>query len=120
LKAYFARPVTHYGEIFDDLVVHQLKLAGFEVVDPSMPEFQKAYKERGMSVFTDAVAECDIVFYKSFFDGRLGAGVVKELLAAVDAGIPSMELADGWRTQGWGERELTIPQTRERVARGEV
>jgi hypothetical protein len=116
MKAYFARPVTHYGQDFDKAVIDRLRRAGMTVVDPADPWYQAEYKLQGMKVFTDAAASCDIVFYRGFEDGAIGAGVLKEIAAAGAAGVPAVQIESVRRDWNY----LSVEDTRERVKYGRI
>jgi len=61
-----------------------------------------------MDVFTAAVKDCDALAFRSFQDGRISAGVKKEIDAAIELGKPVIELPTITST-----RILSIDDTRE-------
>ena len=126
-RLYLAHPVTLYGTPAKTALVQGLTACGWDVVDPEGPEHGAAYRERGMSYFTDMVATCDALGYLPFEDGSVGAGVAREILEALVRGLPVYYLMSAF---GMGGRLiiefprvcqmpgpiLTIDQTRSAVA----
>jgi hypothetical protein len=92
MKIYYARPISLYNtkqEERDLLILTQL---GFQILNPNKEELQKRYREEGMDVFTAAVKDCDALAFRSFQDGKISAGVKKEIDAALELGKPVIEL----------------------------
>lgn len=103
MKVYFARPISQYGNLQDQRDLALLEQLEFEVVNPNKETLEAEYKNRGMDTYLDLVVECDLVVFRSFPDGKISAGVWKE----INCGVPAMELPT---TIG---RELSVDDTRE-------
>lgn len=113
-KVYYAHPVTHYGTIVEELDIIILQNMGFEVINPNSENTNTAYKEKGMQVFFDMIDTCDVLAFRSFNDGMIGAGVKKEIEYALAAkGLCVFELQ-----RDILDRSLTVEQTRERIKQG--
>ena len=82
------------------------KLFG-DVVNPDKEELQKRYDIEGMDVFLAAVSDCDAVAFRSFPDGKISAGVKKEIDKAIELGKPVIELPTITET-----RVLSVEDTR--------
>lgn len=108
MKIYYARPISLYNtkqEKRDLLLLTQFSL---DIVNPNKEELQLRYEREGMDVFTAAVKDCDALAFRSFQDGRISAGVKKEIDAAIELGKPVIELPTITST-----RILSIDDTRE-------
>ena len=92
MKAYYARPINLYGTPQDARDIKTLETLGFEVVNPDKEELQKLYAKVGMNVYLDVVNYCDLVAFRSFPDGKISAGVAKEVEQALTTGKPVLEL----------------------------
>jgi hypothetical protein len=103
MKVYFARPVSQYGNKQDERDLEMLKELGFKVVNPNKEALAKEYQNRGMDTYLDLVVECDLVVFRSFVDGKISAGVWKE----INCGVPVLELPT------LPGRELSVETTRE-------
>lgn len=106
--AYYARPMTIYGTPQvkrDEALIRSL---GYEPIDIETPEIQHEASVSGMSVFETLVGKADILFFRAFPDGTIGAGVAQEIAWANSKGIPVLELPTGLTM-----RARTVDQTRE-------
>jgi nucleoside 2-deoxyribosyltransferase len=101
MTVYLAHPVSDYGTARQMQAIAAVAARGFKVENPDQPHHQVAYGERGMEHFCEVVADCDGLAFMRFPCGGLGAGVAKEIGAALRAGIPVWEiLADELRPIG--------------------
>ncbi len=112
-KAYYARPIS-----VDDTpqMERDLNLIWDLGYEPSPTAAEKvaimeAYKIIGMDAFRPAVLECDLVVFRAFPDGSIGAGVAKELAWAIEKKIPVVEFP-----RQIDRRTLTVDQTRNMLA----
>lgn len=119
IQSYFAMPVTYYKDPGLKNDVELLKELGYDTYVPSSPEDEAGYKAFGMAYFTDLIEikQFGALFFRSFANGGIGAGVANEIGVAFNLDIPVMEvLNDGNpRILGFhelGHREMTIGQTR--------
>lgn len=108
MKIYYARPISLYNtkqEERDFLLLTQL---GLNIVNPNKQELQLKYQTEGMDVFTAAVKDCDALAFRSFLDGKISAGVMKEINTAIELGKPVIELPTIT-----SKRVLSVDDTRE-------
>lgn len=92
MKIYYARPISLYNTKQEERDLLTLTQLGLDVLNPNKEELQKRYREEGMDVFTQAVKDCDALAFRSFFDGKISAGVKKEIDAAMALDKPVIEL----------------------------
>lgn len=92
MKIYYARPISLYNTKQEDRDLETISLAGWEVLNPNKKELADRYKTEGMDVFLAAVTECDGLVYRSFQDGKISAGVKKEIDKATEIGKFVLEL----------------------------
>lgn len=104
-KVYYARPISQYGNLQDQRDIALLIAMGFEVINPNKIELEQRYKKEGMAVFIEAVNDSDLVAFRSFLDGKISAGVYKEI---TETDKPVIELPT--ITQS---RVLSVDETRE-------
>lgn len=104
MKVYFARPISAYGNLQDQRDLQLLEDLGFTVINPNKECLEGEYKARGMQTYLDLVVECDLVIFRSFPDGKISAGVYKE----ITCGVPALELPGLLSS-----RELSVEDTRE-------
>ena len=109
-KCYYAHPITDYGTWLESLDTMVLEELGFEVVNPNQPQYDAAYKERGMTVFLELVMECDVLAFRGFCDGKIPAGVGAEIIHAMKCKMPFFELPNPV-----GPRTLNVEDTRARL-----
>ena len=112
--AYYARCQTIYGsmqecrdiELIAELDSHVLPF------DAEVSEAVAKAKESGDSVmdvvFQPLVEKCDLLFFRALPDGRIPAGVVKEIQFARELNLPVLELPSGII-----RRTMTVTETRE-------
>lgn len=95
MKVYYAHCISLYGtkqELRDEEL---LKKLGYEVLNPNTKEHRDKCLFKGratMDYFLRLVATCDVVAFRALPDGKIPAGVYKELLKAQTMGIPVIEL----------------------------
>jgi hypothetical protein len=92
MKVYFARPINLYKTPQDERDLLLLKNLNLDVINPDKEELQKRYKEEGMSVFIQAMQDCDVLAFRSFPDLKISAGVKKEIDEAIEKGKIIFEL----------------------------
>jgi hypothetical protein len=107
MKVYYARPISLYKTAQDKRDIDLLQSLGFEILNPDKEALQERYKVEGMNVFLEAVKECDAIAFRAFPDGKLGAGVYKEILQAQEQNKPVIELPTIT-----GGRVLSVDDTR--------
>ncbi len=106
-KAWYAHPVILFGSALQKADIAHIEAAGFEVINPDDDEKQMGYRAEGMAYFEKLVDACDVLFFRAFTDGSIGAGVVKEIRWAAEAGKPIFEMP-----RSIDRRELSVDDTR--------
>lgn len=112
MKCYYAHAISSYNtdeEVEDILALERL---GFEVLNPNNPEYDAAYKQRGMEVFLELVDSCDCLVFRAFDDERatIPAGVWKEIGRAESAGKLVLEIPGAI-----GDRQCSVEETRRKL-----
>ena len=116
-RCYFAHHVTDYNTPRETGAIERLEVAGLDrIFNPNSAESQAGYKEHGMPYFVGIVATCAALAYQRFPNGAIGAGVAKEITAAMEHGLPiyevtesGVEAVDGAQAVADG---LTVDETR--------
>jgi hypothetical protein len=114
-RVYYAHCIALYGTPQEDRDVEHLETLGFEVLNPNNPdvsrdvaELKAAGREDYMDYFHDLIQSCDAVAFRSLPDGRIPAGVAKEVQWADEVGIPVIELTSNFRS-----RVMSVEATRD-------
>jgi hypothetical protein len=108
MKVYYARPISLYNTKQDERDIQFLEALGFEVNNPNKAELVERYKTEGMEVYLQLARESDVVAFRAFQDGKIGAGVYKEVQEAYQAGKLVIELPTITSS-----RVLSVEDTRE-------
>lgn len=111
MKIFYARPVSLFGTKQEARDFETLKQLGFDVVDPNNADSQERYQSEGVGVFLELVRGSDAVAFRSFPDGKIGAGICGQIDEALRMGKPIIELAAV--TAG---RKMSVDATREYLA----
>ena len=106
--AYYARPMSLYGTKQEARDKQAIERLGFAVLEINTPEIQAEAKLTKMDVFKPLVQRCAALFYRSFIDGRIGAGVAAEIQWAHEIGLPIMEFP-----RLVNQRTLDVEETRQ-------
>lgn len=110
-KIYYAHPISIYDSPQEekDLAFLKLLWPDAEIYNPNSKLDSEKYKDYGMQWFLDRVADCNLVVFRSFPDGKIGAGVWEEIMfAKINCSIPTLEIPILLES-----RRLTIDDTRE-------
>ena len=81
MKVYYAHCVSIYGTPQEERDIRLLETLGFEVVNPNAEGNTENYKKYGMKYFLAIALDCDVVAFRALPDGRIPAGVMKEVSA---------------------------------------
>jgi hypothetical protein len=137
MRIYYAHCQAIYGTPQEDRDIETLNDLGFEVVNPNQPAARdacaiarKAIDEQNaaqkqmygrlgyvlldtsheimVGIFKPLVRSCRALAFRALPDGRIPAGVVKEIQWARDYGYPVIELPSNVM-----RREMSIVETRE-------
>ena len=97
MRVYYARPISLYGtkqEERDIKLINSIRNGNvtWELINPNKEELQERYKTEGMDVFFEAMKDCDGLVFRSFQDGKISAGVKKEIDKAIEMGKFVFEL----------------------------
>lgn len=93
MKVYYARPISLYNTKQEERDLAMMDAIGdWVIVNPNKEELQERYKTEGMDVFLSAITDCDGLVFRAFQDGKISAGVKKEIDKAVELGKFVFEL----------------------------
>jgi len=106
--AYYAHCTSIYDTEQERRDLLLIETLGIKCFNPNCPECTIGYKKHGMDFFKPFINQFDVVFFRSLPDGKIPAGVFKEINWANEADIPVIELPSGI-----SRRSLTVEQTRE-------
>lgn len=89
-SAYFAHPITMYDTPVEKSIAasFQARFPECHVENPNQPQHSEGYQKGGMDYFVDLCNQQDGVFFSSFADGTIGAGVAKEVQSFVERQAP--------------------------------
>ena len=110
---YYAHCQAIYGTPQEARDIELLQMLGFTVVNPAgfNQETINSMKEHGedvMAWFCDQVMLCDALAFRALPDGRIPAGLAKEIAAAKEDDMPVFELPGGVLS-----RTIDVDETRE-------
>jgi hypothetical protein len=124
---YYAHPMSWYDTEAERKDIEYLGGYG-KVINPNTPRFKiavdaaKRLRRPVMELFTECIqVEADVVCYRSFRDGMIGAGVAQEILAAVIWGkevwhiVGHGDLGFSFQAVVYSSRILTVENTRNRI-----
>ena len=101
----------YYGTPLEIKDIALIESLGFLVTNPAH------HPGKTMEEYCKMAASHDVVIYRTFQDGKIGAGVGKEINAAKAAGKVVLELPP-WIEKEMDKRVLTRDETRARVGYG--
>lgn len=109
MQIFYSHPVSIFGtqQEIDDLVLIGRCFPKSVVINPNSIESNLAYKEKGMVHFLDKIRFCDILVFRGTPDGKITAGVMKEIQMAKAYYLPVLELPY------FSDRDMTVAETRE-------
>jgi hypothetical protein len=126
MKIYYAHSMSLYDTPQEKRDVELLETLGFNVINPNSKEIQdqvdsikgwcaEAGKTRDetsseimLMFFQGVIPFCDALAFRSFHDGKIGAGVWSEIVCAQNRFIPIIELPNII-----SYRKMDIEETRE-------
>ena len=117
---YFAHPISTYCSPEETRALRTIAQQGFDCINPSDAVHQTLCGN-DMINWAALAGSCDAVVLLPFWDGKIGAGVVKEVQALVDQGKKVFALTvDGLtmsEVHNWpdGFELLDVEQTRSRI-----
>ena len=118
MKAYYAHCLHIYGTPQELRDIQTLQALGFDVINPNSPEIEAKCKEirdvfgRDSSdvmrmVFKPIAQTCDVLAFRALPDGRIPAGVAKEIEWAREFSRPVIELPAALH-----DRTMSVESTR--------
>lgn len=117
MRIYLAHPITDYGTPRQAEAIAALEARGFQVVNPDAPEHEAGYRQQGMAYFTNLVEACGALAFLRFPGGSIGAGVAKEIQAALGLRLPVYDMDRGFDDfLGFAlQSVLSVGQTRSKI-----
>lgn len=122
-SVYYAHPLSLYDKPEELVDIAQLNRLGLRVLNPNDEKVEADFQRtKDFNIFLELAGSSDLVAVRAFPDGKLGAGVAKEALRALEAGKPVIEIFGSDDLGRYGkieyltpqdvmDRELDIPQT---------
>lgn len=134
-RVYYAHPMSWYDtpEEYEDVKAIAVMLDA-KVINPNTPAFEtRVSKARTsgypvMQIFADTIRnDIDALCFRRFKDGKLGAGVAREIFEAKIWGVEVWEIMDGYNGHPFAATPyglddeflydtLTVEETKRRVA----
>jgi len=108
MKIYYAHCTSIFDTPREKRDIELLESLGFEVFNPNVPDLDKAHNEHGIEYFRELIQGCDALAFGALPDGKIPAGVYKEIMWAVDVNLPVVELPHSLLQRG-----LSVDATRE-------
>ena len=108
--AYYARPISVDDSPQETRDHDLIRAIGYEPypVGEAKEKILALYKTAGMLAFKASVEDSNLLIFRAFPDGSIGAGVAQEIGWAIDAGIPVVEFP-----RQVARRTLSVDETRE-------
>ena len=107
MRVYYAHPLDIYNTPQESKDIQELKNLGLYVVNPNTVQHSEGYNFEGMKYFENVVKSCTSLAFRALPDGRIPAGIAKEIAWALEVGLHIIELPY-WNT----ERIMTVDETR--------
>ena len=109
-KAYYARPISIDGTPQEERDHALIRALGFEPypIGADKTKALEEYKTLGLETFKPYVQSSRTLFFRSFPDNSIGAGVAQEIAWAQEVNIPVVEIPRQIQ-----RRTLTVEQTRD-------
>ncbi len=109
MKVYYAHFLGTYNTKQEQRDIETITkiFADAEIINPNNPVYSEAYKTQGMELFLGLVDKCDVLVFRGCVNGKIPAGVYKEISRAKERQMPILELPS------YIGREMTIEDTRQ-------
>jgi len=108
MKVYYAHCTSLYGTNQEERDISTLMKLRFEVYNPNNETASELYQNQGMASFRALVEACDCLAYRALPDGRIPAGIGKEIVWAIRKGMQVFELPHGFLD----DRVMSVESTR--------
>ncbi|MBS2033789.1 hypothetical protein JST97_02325 [bacterium] len=119
MRIYFAHPTSMYDTPVERELQNRYLQAhpGDSVENPNQPKHSEGYAAGGMDYFVSLCNQQDGAFFAPFGNGKLGAGVAKEVISFLDRNAPVYEFdrksGDFRQVQSIGEFSvMSVDETR--------
>jgi hypothetical protein len=108
--AYYARPIVIDGSQQELLDIETIRRIGYEPYpfEEQREQAKQQYITEGLSIYKDYVRQSDLLVFRAFPDGSIGAGVAQEIAWAEEFVLPILELPRQLR-----RRSMSIDDTRQ-------
>lgn len=84
--------MSNYNTEQDKADVERIASLGYHVIEITDAETQDGAKKHGMIYFKHIIDQSEVLFFRSFPDGNIGAGVGREIQWALADAKPVFEL----------------------------
>lgn len=105
---YYAHSIAIYGTKQEarDVEIIKRVFPDDSIINPNTPDVQSQY-HGDMDIFKSIVQKCGIFVFRALPNGKIPAGIAKEIECATDVNIPIIELPC------FTERTMTVDDTRQ-------
>lgn len=113
MKVYYSHPKTYKRSNEETEDISLLESLGYEVENPYDPKFSDIWQTEGIQFGKTLVEMCDTIAFRPLSNGKIGAGVGKEIGWAIELGktIIEMPSASPFDAGTFHERVLSIDDT---------
>lgn len=113
MKAYYSHPKSYRRSPEASEDIDLLKSLGYEVENPYDPKFSDIWQSEGITFGRTLVEMCDVVAFRPLSNGKIGAGVGKEVGWALELGKEVIEMPSAvpFDVGSLEERVLSIEDT---------
>lgn len=114
MQVYYSHPKTYKGSKEEAEDIKKLELEGYTVENPYNPKFADLWQTEGIAFGKSLVDMCDAVAFRPLSNGKIGAGVGKELGWAIELNKPIIEMPSAnfvTDEESLAERVLSIDDT---------
>ena len=110
---YYSHPKTYKNSAESEQDIGLLEALGYGVISPYDPKFSDLWQEEGIKFGKVLVDMCDYVAFRPLSNGKIGAGVGKELGWAIELQKPILEMPSAFPfdENTLKERLLSIDET---------
>jgi len=94
-KIYFLHPENLYNTPQEERDLNLIKYLwpDASIYNPNSKKDEQKYKEYGIEWFLDRIADCQLIIFRRFIDGKIGVtDLIKIKYGTVDCAIPILEL----------------------------
>jgi len=109
MKIYYAHFVGIYNTYQEkrDLDIINKLFINSGIINPNSEIHELEYRKSGMNYFENLMKDCDLVMFRGCINGKIPAGVYKEIMYAINNNISVLELPS------FINRETSVSDTRQ-------